>query len=102
MKRKHNFWRRTDVRIRRCCRKLTPRQRMASVMTASVLFMAGCLYMIITALSGFGKPEGGLEIEYIRSPGHMLDNDRNNGNIHFNDIQDYGHPENKDTVRLFG
>lgn len=102
MKGKRNFWRRTNVRIRRCCRKLTPRQRMAFVMTASVLFMAGCLYMITTALSGFGKPAGGLEIEHIRSPGHMLDNDRNNGNIHFNDIQDYGHLENKDTVRLFG
>lgn len=99
MKKKCNLWKRADIRIRRYCRKLPQRRRAAFVTTAFVLFMTGCLYMIITALSGFGKPDGSWEIKHIRLLDMKLERDTI---IHFKDIQDYGHPENKDTVRLVG
>lgn len=100
MKRRRNYLKRTDSFIRWYCRKLTEKQRRAVVTTAFVLFMASCLYMIASSLSGFGKPDGSLEIEHIRSPRQMLDDNKKNENNHFKDYYDYGYPENQDTVRL--
>lgn len=99
MKRRNNYLR-ADSLMRWYCRKLTERQRVAVVATAFVLFMASCLYMIASSLTGFGKPDGSLEIEHIRSPRQMLDGVKRNENNHFKDYYDYGYPENQDTVRL--
>ena len=53
--------------------------------------------MILSSLSGFGEPGGGLKIEHIRP----LDiKPEKNTTIHFKDYYDYGHSENQDTVRL--
>lgn len=60
-------------------------------------FMAGCLYMILSSLSGFGEPGGGLKIEHIRPLDIKPEKDTT---IHFKDYYDYGHSENQDTVRL--
>lgn len=92
--------RRADSLIRRYCRKLTEKQRVAVIATASVLFLASCLYMIAVSFSGFGKPNGSLKMEHIRFPGEMLDGNKKNENNHFKDYYDYGYPENQDTVRL--
>lgn len=100
MKRRRSYLKRADILIRRYCRKLTEKQRVAVVATAFVLFMASCLYMITSSLSKFGQPDGSLEIEHIRSPRQMLDGNKKNANNHFKDYYDYGYPDNQDTVRL--
>lgn len=100
MKRRSNYLKRADSLMRWYCRKLTERQRVAVVATAFVLFMASCLYMIASSLTGFEKPDGSPEIEHIRSPRQLLDGVKRNENNHFKDYYDYGYPENQDTVRL--
>lgn len=100
MKRRNDYLKRADSLMRWYCRKLTERQRVAVVATAFVLFMASCLYMIASSLTGFGKPDGSPEIEHIRSPRQLLDGVKRNENNHFKDYYDYGYPENQDTVRL--
>lgn len=100
MKRRSNYFKRADSLMRWYCRKLTERQRVAVIATAFVLFMASCLYMIASSLTGFGKPDGSPDIEHIRSPRQLLDGVKRNENNHFKDYYDYGYPENKDTVRL--
>lgn len=100
MKRRRNYLKRTDSFMRWYCRKLTEKQRRAVVATAFALFMASCLYMIASSFTGFGKPDGRLEIEHIRSPRQMLDGNKKNENNHFKDYYDYGYPKNQDTIRL--
>lgn len=100
MKRRNNYWKRADSRIRWYCRKLTEKQRVVIVAMAFTLFMASCLYMIVTSLSGSGKPERYLEMEHIHPPGQMPGGNGNNEDNHLKDYYDYGHPENQDTVRL--
>ena len=66
MKRGYACLRRADGRIRRFCRHLTRRQRSLVTITASLLFLAACLYTIVSALSGPGKSDGTMRIEHIR------------------------------------
>ena len=54
MKRGYASLRRADGRIRLFCRRLTRRQRSLVTITAFLLFLAACLYTIVTALSGPG------------------------------------------------
>lgn len=99
MKRKLDLVRRTDMHIRRYCRKLTEKQRKQIVMTAFTLFAVGCMYVIFSSLLDFGHSDKGLEIKHIRSPDGMLKEKTNQIDNHFKDIQDYGHPENQNTDR---
>ena len=66
MKRGYACLRRADGRIRLFCRRLTRRQRSLVAITASLLFLAACLYTIVSALSGPGKSDGTMRIEHIR------------------------------------
>lgn len=67
MKRGYASLRRADGRIRLFCRRLTRRQRSLVTITAFLLFLAACLYAIISALSGPGKSDDGtMRIEHIR------------------------------------
>ena len=61
MKRGYASLRRADGRIR-----LTRRQRSLVTITAFLLFLAACLYTIVSALSGPGKSDGTMRIEHIR------------------------------------
>ena len=97
MRRRKYPWKQADILIYRYCRRLTTGQRLAVIAVAFALFMAGCLYMILSSLSGFGEPGGGLQIEHIRPLDIKPEKDTT---IHFKDYYDYGHPENQDTVRL--
>ena len=78
-------------------RQTDDRAGLAVIAVAFALFMAGCLYMILSSLSGFGEPGGGLQIEHIRPLDIKPEKDTT---IHFKDYYDYGHSENQDTVRL--
>lgn len=100
MKRKRDLARRTDLRIRRCCRRLTEKQRKQIVLTAFTLFALGCLYAIFSCLFDFGHSDKGLEIEHIRSPDGLFQEKTNEKDNHFKDHYDYGHSENQDTTRL--
>lgn len=67
MKRGYASLRRADGRIRLFCRRLTRRQRNLVTITAFLLFLAACLYTIVSALSGPGKSDDGtMRIEHIR------------------------------------
>ena len=66
MKRGYACLRRADGQIRLFCRHLTRRQRSLVTITASLLFLAACLYTIVSALSGPGKSDGTMRIEHIR------------------------------------
>lgn len=66
MKRGYACLRQADGRIRLFCRRLTRRQRSLVAITASLLFLAACLYTIVSALSGPGKSGGTMRIEHIR------------------------------------
>ena len=67
MKRGYASLKRADGRIRLFCRRLTRRQRSLVTITAFLLFLAACLYTIVSALSGPGKSEDGtMRIEHIR------------------------------------
>lgn len=67
MKRGYASLKRADGRIRLFCRRLTRRQRSLVTITAFLLFLAACLYTIVSALSGPGKSDGGtMRIEHIR------------------------------------
>lgn len=67
MKRGYASLRRADGRIRLFCRRLTRRQRSLVTITAFLLFLAACLYTIVSALSGPGKSDDGtMRIEHIR------------------------------------
>ena len=66
MKRGYASLRRADGRIRLFCRRLTRRQRSLVTITAFLLFLAACLYTIVSALSGPGKSDGTMSIEHIR------------------------------------
>lgn len=99
MKRKRNLVRWADLWIRRCCWKLSEKQRKIIVVTALTLFALGCLYMIFSSLIDFGHPDKRLEIEHIRSPNRMLEEKTNQKDNQFKYIQDYGHSENQDTSR---
>ena len=89
MRRRKYPWKQADI--------LTTGQRLAVIAVAFALFMAGCLYMILSSLLGFGEPGGGLKIEHIRPLDIKPEKDTT---IHFKDYYDYGHSENQDTVRL--
>lgn len=67
MKRGYASLKRADGRIRLFCRRLTRRQRSLVTITAFLLFLAACLYTIVSALSGLGKSDDGtMRIEHIR------------------------------------
>lgn len=44
---------------------LPPKARLGIVLTAFVLFAVLCLYMTVTAIAGFGKGNGAMEIRHI-------------------------------------
>lgn len=58
MRRRKYPWKQADILIHRYRRRLTTGQRLAVIAVAFALFMAGCLYMILSSLSGFGEPGG--------------------------------------------
>jgi len=60
MRRRKYPWKQADILIHRYCGRLTTGQRLAVIAVAFALFMAGCLYMILSSLSGFGEPGGGI------------------------------------------
>ena len=67
MKRGYASLKRADGRIRLFCRRLTRRQRSLVTITAFLLFLAACLYTIVSAPSGPGKSDDGtMRIEHIR------------------------------------
>lgn len=45
---------------------LSPKARLATVAVMSAAFAAGCLYM--TAIAGFGKGNGTMEIRHMKKP----------------------------------
>lgn len=49
---------------------LSPKARLATVAVMSAAFAAGCLYMTATAtaIAGFGKGNGTMEIRHIKKP----------------------------------
>ncbi len=51
MRRRKYPWKQADILIHRYCRRLTTGQRLAVIAVAFALFMAGCLYMILSSLS---------------------------------------------------
>ena len=44
---------------------LPPKARLGIVLTAFALFAVPCLYMTVTAIAGFGKGNGAMEIRHI-------------------------------------
>jgi len=44
---------------------LPPKVRLGIVLTAFALFAVLCLYMTVTAIAGFGKGNGAMEIRHI-------------------------------------
>ena len=44
---------------------LPPKARLGIVLTAFALFAVLCLYMTVTAISGFGKGNGAMEMRHI-------------------------------------
>mgnify|MGYP001633042993 FL=1 len=44
---------------------LPPKARLGIVLTAFALFAVLCLYMTVTAIAGFGKGNGAMEIRHI-------------------------------------
>lgn len=44
---------------------LTPKAHLGIVLTAFALFAVLCLYMTVTAIAGFGKGNGAMEIRHI-------------------------------------
>lgn len=47
---------------------LSPKARLATVAVMSAAFAAGCLYMTATAIAGFGKGNGTMEIRHMKKP----------------------------------
>ena len=45
---------------------LPPKARLGIVLTAFALFAVLCLYMTVTAIAGFGKGNGAMEIRHIK------------------------------------
>lgn len=45
---------------------LPPKARLGIVLTAFALFAVLCLYMTVTAIAGFGKGNGVMEIRHIK------------------------------------
>ena len=52
-------------RVRRKLEALPPKARLGIVLTAFALFAVLCLYMTVTAIAGFGKGNGAMEIRHI-------------------------------------
>lgn len=78
MKRGYASLKRADGRIRLFCRRLTRRQRSLVTITAFLLFLAACLYTIVSALSGPGKSDDGtMRIEHIRRLDLRLEDNTN-------------------------
>ena len=48
--------------VRRKLEALPPKARLGIVLTAFALFAVLCLYMTVTAITGFGKGNGAMEI----------------------------------------
>lgn len=64
------------------CRRLTPRQRLAAVLAFSVPFLGCCVYVMVSALAGFGKNGDGetrirhiepMEINYGKTNGRYIE-----------------------------
>ena len=80
------------------CRRLTPRQRLAAVLAFGVPFLACCIYVMVSALAGFGKRDGEdirirhiepMEISYGKTNGKYIELYGNGHN------EDGGTPENE-------
>ncbi len=54
--------------LRRKLDTLPPKARLATVAVMSAAFAAGCLYMTATAIAGFGKGNGTMEIRHMKKP----------------------------------
>ncbi|WP_394800689.1 TraL conjugative transposon family protein [Bacteroides uniformis] len=53
--------------VRRKLEALPPKARLGIVLTAFALFAVLCLYMTVTAIAGFGKGNGAMEIRHIEN-----------------------------------
>ena len=51
--------------VRRKLEALPPKARLGIVLTAFAAFASLCLYMTVTAIAGFGKGNGAMEIRHI-------------------------------------
>ena len=51
--------------LRRKLEALPPKARLGIVLTAFALFAVLCQYMTVTAIAGFGKGNGAMEIRHI-------------------------------------
>lgn len=51
--------------VRRKLEALPPKARLGIVLTAFALFAVLCLYMTVTAITGFGKGNGAMEMRHI-------------------------------------
>ena len=65
MREGQGYLKRADSRIRLFCHRLTRRQRNIVTGMAPLLFVAACLYTILSAFSGSGE----VRIEHIRPLG---------------------------------
>mgnify|MGYP006072611899 CR=1 FL=1 len=54
--------------VRRKLEALPPKARLGIVLTAFALFAVLCLYMTATAIAGFGKGNGTMEIRHMKKP----------------------------------
>ena len=73
------------------CRRLTPRQRLAAVLALSVPFLACCVYVMVSALAGFGKrDDGDMQIRHIEPM------EINYGKTNRKYIELYGNGHNED------
>lgn len=99
MKRGYACLRRADGRIRLFCRRLTRRQRSLVAITAFLLFLAACLYTIVSALSGPGKSDGTMRIEHIRRLDLRPEDNTHPPN---NCYDENGYTEDKETAGTVG
>lgn len=65
MKGKGNLKRQIEARLRLVCQRLSEKQRKEVVLSAFVLFAAGCLYVVISSFIGLGGNDDHLEINHI-------------------------------------
>ena len=68
---------------------LPPKARLGIVLTAFALFAVLCLYMTVTAIAGFGKGNGAMEIRHIKK----LDLPMQESMNHYNNVYGKGTEE---------
>ena len=65
---------------------LPPKARLGIVLTAFAAFASLCLYMTVTAITGFGKGNGAMEIRHIEKLDLPVQEERGNGDTAHREI----------------